>query len=91
MQGYSRSAILKESAEEHPYQGNCSKEEDMLPKLGPGELLIIFLIILLIFGASRLRDIGGAMGGAIRDFRNAVTGPDEEQGKGGRKEEKKET
>ncbi len=62
----------------------------MLPKLGPGELVIILLIALLIFGASRLRDIGGAMGGAIRDFRSAVSGADEEQDKG-EKEEKKET
>ncbi|MGA9347619.1 MAG: twin-arginine translocase TatA/TatE family subunit [Anaerolineae bacterium] len=54
----------------------------MLPKLGPGELLIIFLIVIVIFGASRLRDIGGAMGGAIRDFRSALSGGDEEQGKG---------
>jgi len=60
----------------------------MLPKLGPGELLIIFLIILLIFGASRLRDIGGAMGGAIRDFRNALTGAEEEQSKGEKEEVK---
>lgn len=51
----------------------------MLPKIGPGELLIIFLIILLIFGASRLRDIGGALGGAIRDFRSALSGTGEEQ------------
>jgi len=60
----------------------------MLPKLGPGELLIIFLIVLLIFGASRLRDIGGAMGGAIRDFRSAVSGGDEEQDKEKKEEEK---
>jgi len=62
----------------------------MFPKLGPGELLIIFLIVLLVFGASRLRDIGGAMGGAIRDFRSALSGGDEAQDKG-EKEEKKET
>jgi sec-independent protein translocase protein TatA len=51
-------------------------------------LLIIFLIVLLLFGASRLRDIGGALGGAIRDFRSALSGADEEQDKG--EEEKKE-
>ena len=61
----------------------------MLPKLGPGELLIIFLIVLLLFGASRLRDIGGAMGGAIRDFRSALSGGEEEQDKGEKKEEEK--
>jgi sec-independent protein translocase protein TatA len=66
------------------------KEGDMLPKLGPGELLIILLIVLLIFGASRLREIGGAMGGAIREFREAVSGADEEKGKGEKEEEKKE-
>jgi sec-independent protein translocase protein TatA len=60
----------------------------MLPHLGPSELLIIFLIVLLLFGASRLRDIGGALGGAIRDFRKAVSDVDEELGKG-EKEEKK--
>jgi TatA/E family protein of Tat protein translocase len=70
------------------YQGNRLKEEDMLPKLGPGELLIILLIALLIFGASRLRDIGGAMGGAIRDFRSALSGADEEQDTEKKEEEK---
>jgi len=60
----------------------------MLPKLGPGELLIILLIALLIFGASRLRDIGGAMGGAIRDFRSALSGADEEQDTEKKEEEK---
>ena len=54
----------------------------MLGQIGAPELLLFLLIILLLFGASRLRDIGGAMGGAIRDFRGAVSGADEEQDKG---------
>jgi len=54
----------------------------MLGQIGAPELLLFLLIILLLFGASRLRDVGGALGGAIRDFRSAVTGADEEQGKG---------
>ncbi|MEE8163316.1 MAG: twin-arginine translocase TatA/TatE family subunit [Anaerolineae bacterium] len=54
----------------------------MFGQIGAPELLLFFLIILLLFGASRLRDVGGALGGAIRDFRSAVTGADEEQGKG---------
>ena len=62
----------------------------MLGQIGAPELLLFLLIIVLLFGASRLRDIGGAMGGAIRDFRSAVSGADEEQDKG-EKEEKKET
>jgi sec-independent protein translocase protein TatA len=53
----------------------------MFSQIGPTELLLIFLIILLLFGASRLRDVGGALGGAIRDFRSAVSGADEEKDK----------
>ena len=62
----------------------------MLGQIGTPELLLFLLIIVLLFGASRLRDIGGALGGAIRDFRSAVSGADEEQDKG-EIEEKKET
>jgi sec-independent protein translocase protein TatA len=40
--------------------------------LGPMELLIILLIILAVFGASKLAGIGGALGGGIREFRKAV-------------------
>ena len=54
----------------------------MLGQIGAPELLLFFLIILMLFGASRLRDVGGALGGAIRDFRSAVSGADEEQGQG---------
>ncbi len=60
----------------------------MFGQIGVPELLLFFLIILLLFGASRLRDVGGALGGAIRDFRSAVTGVDEEQDKGEKEEQK---
>jgi len=54
----------------------------MLPQIGWPEALLFLLIVLLLFGGSRLRDMGGALGGAIRDFRSAVSGVDEEQGVG---------
>lgn len=38
--------------------------------LGPTELIIIAVIVLLIFGAKRLPDIGKGVGGAIREFKN---------------------
>jgi sec-independent protein translocase protein TatA len=38
--------------------------------LGPTELIIIAVIILLIFGAKRIPEIGKGLGGAIREFRN---------------------
>jgi sec-independent protein translocase protein TatA len=40
--------------------------------LGWGELLIILVIIIAIFGAGRLAGIGGALGGSIREFKKAV-------------------
>lgn len=39
--------------------------------LGVPELLIILVIVLVIFGASRLTDIMGAMGQGIKEFRKA--------------------
>jgi sec-independent protein translocase protein TatA len=44
------------------------------------ELIIILLIVIVLFGATRLRGIGGALGGSIREFKNAVRdekGPEE--------------
>ncbi len=43
-----------------------------LGPIGPIEGLIILAVILLIFGASRLGDIGGALGKSIREFRKAA-------------------
>ncbi|MEA2008417.1 MAG: twin-arginine translocase TatA/TatE family subunit [Chloroflexota bacterium] len=39
---------------------------------GLWEWVIILVIVLLIFGASRLTDIGKGLGGAINEFRNAL-------------------
>ena len=44
--------------------------------LGLPELLIIMVIILLIFGASRLGDIGSGLGKAIRGFKDSMSGKD---------------
>jgi sec-independent protein translocase protein TatA len=40
--------------------------------LGPWELVIILVIVVVIFGAGRLADIGGALGKSVREFRNAT-------------------
>jgi sec-independent protein translocase protein TatA len=45
--------------------------------LGIGELLIILVIVLVIFGAGKLPDIGEGVGRGIRNFRKAVKSPDE--------------
>ena len=38
--------------------------------LGPTELIIIAVIVLLVFGAKRLPEIGKGIGGAVREFKN---------------------
>jgi len=38
----------------------------------PSHLLILLFIVLVIFGPSKLGDVGGAMGKAIRDFKRAM-------------------
>ena len=46
--------------------------------LGPVELILIVLAIVLIFGASKLGDIGGALGKSIREFKKSSRDPEEE-------------
>jgi sec-independent protein translocase protein TatA len=54
--------------------------------LGVPELMVILVIALVVFGPSKLPQIGSGLGKAIRDFKKGVTGDDEEANK----EEKKE-
>jgi len=44
-----------------------------MPTLGPWELVIVLVIVVVIFGAGRLSDVGGAVGKSIREFRKATT------------------
>ena len=46
---------------------------------GLWELLAILAIILLIFGARRLPEIGASLGKGIRTFKTAITGEDEKE------------
>ncbi len=45
--------------------------------VGPTELIIVLVIVLIIFGVGKLPEIGGAMGKAIREFRSSQSGQDE--------------
>ena len=45
--------------------------------IGMPELLIILVIILIIFGAGKLPEIGGALGRGIKNFKKATREPDE--------------
>ena len=43
-----------------------------MPSIGPWELVIVLVIVVVIFGAGRLSDVGGAVGKSIREFRKAT-------------------
>ena len=47
--------------------------------LGPGELLIIALIALLLFGAGRIADIGKGLGQGIKQFKAGLKDEDKDE------------
>jgi sec-independent protein translocase protein TatA len=48
-----------------------------MPKLGMSELIIILLIVVVLFGASRLPQLGAGLGQGIRSFKKAIGADDE--------------
>lgn len=56
-------------------------------KLGPFELILILIIILIIFGAGKLPEIGNSVGKAIRGFKKSASGEDEKPMESSKKKE----
>ncbi len=50
-----------------------------MPNLGVPELLIIFVIIIVLFGATRLPNIGKGLGEGIRNFKKGMKGDEPDQ------------
>jgi sec-independent protein translocase protein TatA len=50
-----------------------------MPNIGPAEIIILLVIVLLIFGPKRLPDLGRSLGRGMREFKDSVTGKDEEK------------
>lgn len=44
-----------------------------MPNIGPGELILILAVVLVVFGPGKLPEIGGAVGRAFREFRKATS------------------
>jgi len=44
--------------------------------IGPTELLLILLIVVIIFGARRLPELGKSLGEGIKNFRKSISGKD---------------
>lgn len=45
--------------------------------LGMPELIVILVIVILVFGAGRISEIGGAIGKGIKSFKKSINEPDE--------------
>ena len=45
-----------------------------MPNIGPLEIAIVLVIVLIIFGPKRLPELGQSMGRGIREFRGSITG-----------------
>jgi sec-independent protein translocase protein TatA len=54
----------------------------MFSRIGPWEIILILVIVLIIFGAGKLPQVGSALGKGIRSFKQGANGddaPDEEE------------
>jgi sec-independent protein translocase protein TatA len=49
-----------------------------MPNIGPLELVIVLVIVLVIFGPKRLPGLGKSLGTGMREFKDSVTGKDKE-------------
>ena len=45
-----------------------------MPNIGPLEIIIVLVIVLIIFGPKRLPDLGRSLGRGMREFKDSVTG-----------------
>jgi sec-independent protein translocase protein TatA len=45
-----------------------------MPNIGTGEIVLLLLLALLLFGAKRLPEIGRSLGSGMKEFKDSVTG-----------------
>ncbi len=48
-----------------------------MPNVGPLEIAIVLVIVLIIFGPKRLPELGRSLGKGIREFKGSITGDDD--------------
>src|SRR3954447_9749169 len=53
--------------------------DEYMPNIGPLELIIVLVIVLLIFGPKRLPGLGRSLGSGMREFKDSVTGKDKDE------------
>ena len=52
---------------------------NFLRGIGPLEIFLIFVIIMVVFGVGKLPEVGEGLGRGIRLFKNSLAGKDEEE------------
>ena len=50
-----------------------------MPNIGPLEIAIVLIIVLIIFGPKRLPELGRSMGRGIREFKSSISGDDKDE------------
>ena len=55
----------------------------VMPHIGMPELIIVLVVILIIFGAGKLPQVGGAIGKGMREFRRGTKGEISDEDEGG--------
>jgi len=50
-----------------------------MPNVGPLEIAIVLIIVLIIFGPKRLPELGRSMGRGIREFKGSLSGDDDDK------------
>ena len=52
---------------------------ECMPSIGPLELVIILVVVLLVLGPKRLPGLGRSLGTGMREFKDSVTGKDKDE------------
>jgi sec-independent protein translocase protein TatA len=50
-----------------------------MPDIGPLQIIIVLIIVLLVFGPKRLPEMGRSLGRGIREFKDSITSRDDEE------------
>ena len=50
-----------------------------MPNIGPLEIAIVLVIVLIVFGPKRLPELGKSLGEGIRGFRGSLSGDDDDK------------
>jgi sec-independent protein translocase protein TatA len=64
----SRRAGRKIPVRRHPF----TQEKAVMFDIGPQELILILVLVLIIFGAGKLPEVGGALGKSLRSFKEGM-------------------